>query len=408
MKYRKLLRQIGLACLLGGGTSSGLPAEVLAWKYVFDDASVQLPRPLYKTMPTSLQRPNGLKENVSFFGNQRSYIDLRYGDAGSLRVALVIDDLGSGDFHLFVDRNRDRQIEMDELVPGAGRFRTFSLKRNLPTGQRDVVDDFREIQIRRSRHGKTVSVATLGCIEGKVDVDGIRCAARRFDANGNGLYSDRIDQIWLDLNHDNKWDQFSERFAVTPSLQIDGRRYSVLADKTGTKLEIKYNDQFGKLRLRAPQVAEGAILSEVEATLTGRDGSVFTLVGLDEALELPIGKYNLDTLRLSLDYQLQPWTFVFSKMGADRASKYFEITTDHEVTIDPVGELEFSCKSNEELVKLGGTLRVSPRLHTSTGLLINTCTSQIDHFSGTSQDRTASITLREKNQILSSAFSGFA
>ena len=289
-----------------------------------------------------------------------------------------------------------------------GRNRIFPLEMPTTEGQPGLEAAVRQIQIRRSRNGKSVSIATLGCIEGLVEVDGVRCSARRFDANGNGLFSDRIDQIWLDLNHDKQWDAFSERFAVAPTLVLSGRRFSVLADKAGTKLEIKYVDKFGKLRLRSPQKLQNAELIEVEATLTGRDGSVFTITGLDDAIEVPNGRYNLDTLRLTMDYNLEPWTFVFSKMGAKRSPTLYQVETDSEVAIDPIGDLEFSFETNVETARPGGTMSVSPRLHTSTGLLINTCTSQVDQFSRSNFDRTASITLRQNERIISSTFSGFA
>ena len=394
--------------LLGLAIATPLQAAGTPWTYNFDEKAAQLSRPMYKTHSAISNRPDGLVESVEFSGSQRRYVDLRYGEASSIRVALVIDELSRSDFDLFVDLNRDRKITMDEKIDGAGRIRNFALAMPRPQDGYDAKSAMRQIQFRRSRNGKSVSIATLGFFEGQVEVDGVNSTARRIDANGNGLFSDRIDQIWLDLNNDKKWDAFSERFAVSPTLILSGRRFSVLADKTGEKLSIRYVDKFGRLRLRSPLKSKNAALMDIEATLTGQDGSVFTITNLDDAIEVPIGKYNLDTLRLTVDYNLEPWTFVFSKMGAERSPTLYSVEANEEVSIDPVGDLDFSCKTDVKAAMPGGTISVSPRLHTSTGLLINTCTNRVDQFSRNNFDRTASIRLQHNGQTISSSSSGFA
>src|SRR5207249_379501 len=205
-------------------------------------------------------------EEVSYRGARRLYAQLRYGSPNSTRVAIVLDETGPGAFDLYVDQNRDRKIEPAELVPGTGAVRRVPIQ--VEVVQKEIVEHFpRSLVLRRGITGKTLGVATLGYLEGKVQLNGRQVTVRRVDGDGNGLFADLRDRLWIDLDGDGQWDPIAEQFPHLPVLRLDGRRFAVRADAVGSRLAFEEIVGVGRLKIHLPSIAKKARVRDLQVML---------------------------------------------------------------------------------------------------------------------------------------------
>src|SRR5262249_29512730 len=154
---------------------------------------------------------DGLREKVTYRGRAPKYARVRYGSDDSRRVAVVLDEVGPGDFDLYVDANRNGVIEANEKVAGAGTDRTGTLDAEI-TGGPQTLHEPRRVLWRLGVTRNAIKLATLGHVEGTVSVAGKKLAARRVDGNANGLFADAADRLWIDLDGDGRWDPIAEQF----------------------------------------------------------------------------------------------------------------------------------------------------------------------------------------------------
>ena len=380
------------------------------WRYVTPEAGQEMEHAPFRPVLLTEERPDDLSEAVSYRGARRLYAQLRYGSPGSTRVTVVVDETGPGAFDLYVDRDRNRTIEPDELLPGAGAVR------RLPLSVEDVREGIldrspRSVILRRGSTGKTLGIATVGYFEGEADLDGRRVKVRRVDGDGNGLFADLRDRLWIDRNGDGKWDPFAEQFPHLPVLRLDGRRFAVRAGAAGDRLAFEEVVGVGRLTVRLPPLPEKARVRAMQVMFLGEDGSAFTVRG-DEPATLPVGRYALGSVSLSvLDGEApEPWNFVFSSSGFERPRRWYEVAADGEVTVDPVGKFRFELELPDGAVRPGQELRVSPRLYTGDGLRINSSAcGELEPFASPDRYNCATVRLvSPSGGALSTAKSGFA
>ena len=79
--------------------------------YVAANDEAGFTRPVARSESLSNKLPDDVSENVAYRGHRRLYAQLRYGSENSRQVVVVVDEVSSGDFDLYVDQNRDRSIE---------------------------------------------------------------------------------------------------------------------------------------------------------------------------------------------------------------------------------------------------------------------------------------------------------
>src|SRR5207244_12734550 len=120
------------------------------------------------------------------------------------RVVGVVDQGDRDDLDLYVDANRNRVIEAKDKITGAGKERTAPLDVEISRGL-EILHEPRLVQWRLGATGKTISMATLGYVEGVVTIAGKKLTVRRVDGNANGFFADAADRLWIDLNGDNDW-----------------------------------------------------------------------------------------------------------------------------------------------------------------------------------------------------------
>jgi hypothetical protein len=406
--------QTQLACLVGLFLISGdAVADEPGWRYVAKAEADSPIRPVFRFVALSSTKPDDLGEEVHYRGKAQKYAQIRYGSEDSRRVVVVVDEVSRDDFDLYVDANRNRVIEAKDKIAGAGKERTAALDVEITRGVQ-IVHERRLVQWRLGATRRTIGLATLGYVEGVVSIAGKKHGVRRVDGNANGFFADGADRLWIDLNRDEQWDPITEQFPFAPVLTLKGQRYSIRGDGTGSRLAIEPLTSAGRIRLRLGGLAKDAALLKVEVMLTGEDGSAFAVSALDTPTVVPAGRYAIGSVALSVQHTSStlPIHFVFSRVGVDAGTRWYELKKDQELILDPIGKLRFALdiEKSQRLRKPGEEIRVQPQLFTADGLLINSCSiGDSEEVSRYGNHKHCTVMLSDaRNQVLDTQSSGFA
>lgn len=261
--------------------------------------------------------------------------------------------------------------------------------------------------------GVTFSFAAAGYLEGTLSIAGRRHAARRTDGDGNGSLTDAQDRLWIDLDDDGRWDPAGEQFLYATILALGQGRYAVRSDELGTRLRLEPLAGTGTIKLVLKRPAGVPGLTELHATLIGRDGSAMGLEGQAEGVTVPAGEYRVGTLWLAFDDPRggPRWSFIFSDDDGQPRHKWHKVEPGSTIAIDPVGQLEMhtGLELKGMPVRAGDDIPLQPRLYTGDGLSINTCFRGSPATPAGDDGQSALINLRGTGQQpLAVARSGFA
>jgi hypothetical protein len=110
---------------------------------------------------------------------------------------------------------------------------------------------------------------------------------RRVDGDGNGLFTDPHDRLWIDLNGDGAWDAVNEQFLFATVLSVDGIRYAVRSDEQANHLTLAKLEGTGTIKLAIRESAHDSSVGraalghivEIAVTMQTPDGSVVRLDG---------------------------------------------------------------------------------------------------------------------------------
>jgi hypothetical protein len=232
------------------------------------------------------------------------------------------------------------------------------------------------------------------------------------DGDGNGLFTDLQDRIWIDLNDDGQWDSLSEQFLFAPILPIGDVRYALRSDPFGQRLTVEPLLGSGTVRLALARRQGLPEAVELAATLIGRDGSAVGLSGARPEANVPIGEYRLGTVTCAFeDSQGGPrWNFVFSDIERRGQDRWYKVEKGRTATIDPIGALELKTGAEGiKPVRPGDDLKVQPQLYTGDGLLIVTCYRGASANPASDSGPVATIALATADgRTLGTVHSGFA
>src|SRR5688572_7962504 len=228
------------------------PQGAEPWKYVVPPDGDPLRRPQLCALPLSAEKPVELKLGVEFRGEWQRYGSLRFGDPDSTRVAVVLDHLSATEIDLYVDVGRDLEIGPRDRVAGEGPAHEIALAVATRDAEgRDVLVP-RLIAVELGASGAILSTATLGWLEGEVELGGKTVRALRRDGDSNGFFGDAQDQLWLDRDGSGDFAPLRELFVVQPNLALDGERFALRSDRLGGSLRFERLEGSGKLRLELP------------------------------------------------------------------------------------------------------------------------------------------------------------
>jgi hypothetical protein len=420
-----------------------------SWRFVQSAPGDTFEHAPFRALVLTREKPEDLIEKVSYRGDstRRRYAQIRFGSPGSIRVAVVLDELGAGEVQLYVDADRNRKIDERDRVPpsqppaatagdgsGSRRERIWRLQLNVAMVDKDEYRTIpRALIFRLGASGRTLGYAAAGYLAGTITLEsgseshgnghsaksGARTvAARRVDGDGNGLVADPQDRLWLDLSGDGQFDPATEQFLFATVLNLDGSRYIVRSDEVGTRLSMEPLTGVGTLRialkaLKAPNTKNaGASDLELHATALGRDGSVYGLSASEPAV-VPVGEYRLGTVLVALGDPAggQRWSFVFSDNGSKGEPHWYKVEKDRTLTIDPIGTPSFEVDLVDKLktIQSGEDVRVQTAMYTGDGLLINVAYRGAPVSPALQESLGARIALTTADsQTLATAHSGFA
>jgi hypothetical protein len=345
------------------------------WHYVLPPAGDPFEHPPPRALALSDEKPPDVVEDVAYRGKRRRYAQLRFGSPSSVRVTVVVDEVGPGEVDLYVDARRKRRIGAADRVAGKEFVWRLPLDAAFVKGE-DTEKVRRAAVFRYGQVGRTLSFAAAGYLEGTALVGGKAVRARRVDGDGNGSFTDPQDRLWLDLDGDGRFDPTSEQFLYAPVLAVGGARYAVRTDERGSSLSLEALHGTGTVRLAARPSDRKSRVRDVTATLIGRDGSAVSLGGTAPAAVVPAGEYRLAAVTLALDDPAggPRWTFIFSDQGRRGPPRWHSVAKDDALVIDPIGSLELRTGLGKAgTVKSGGDLEFQPQLFTGDGLLIVAC-----------------------------------
>ena len=197
------------------------------WRFVLPAPGDPFEHPPFRALVLSRERPEDVSEKVTYRGTGRRYAQLRFGSPGSIRVTVVLDEVGPGEVDLFVDANRDRKIDDRDRINSekgsSGREQLWRLSLDVAMVEGEVTKTTRRALIfRLGATGRTLGYAAAGYLEGTVTMEGQPRTVRRMDGDGNGLMTDAQDRLWIDLNRDDRWDAASEQFLYATILNLEG------------------------------------------------------------------------------------------------------------------------------------------------------------------------------------------
>jgi hypothetical protein len=385
-----------------------------SWRYVVPESTESGFTSPALIMPLSEQRPEAIKSEPPARGGKRSYALLRYGSPSSPLMPMVLDERDGGELDLTIDLSRSGEMGDARPIAGNGRTRQLEIKSAIPHKDRASVEFPRQVLIRKSASGKSLSVATLGYLAGSVTVGDTTVAARRVDGNANGLFADPQDRLWLDLNADGKFDPFDEQFPFGPVLSVGGKRYAARSDEVGMRLALEEITGTGKISVRLASLTDDYELKELELSLAARDGSVYSARGSGGPLEVPPGQYATRALELLLVNRQsgERWYFVFSRFEDPREQDWHEVAVGKDIAIDPVGKLDFRLEGAalDQKIPAGTDFRIEPGLYTQDGMQIRRCDdgNPAAGLSLNDQGRCAHVVLAQTNgTAISQHTSGF-
>lgn len=355
-------------------------------RYVVPEPGEVMRAPRTRALAVSDRVPDDV--TVAF---ERSSEELRigqhlYGDPGTTRVVFALDESLDGDVRLFVDVNRDRVLAEDELVPpvastDARRRWETPLDLWLDGAEDETVAVPRRVVFELGETDTVFGIATMGYLEGTLDIDGDTTGVRRRDADANGCFGDNADHLWLDRDGNGDWAPLRELFVTQPILDlasgVEPARFAVRSSRRGHDLRFEKIEGTGTVKLALPNPSGEGLrtdIAEASVVLVGRDGSSVLVDAAPDGVELPVGEYRITSLSLRLNdaERGQVWSYLFSSAFDPVEDDWHPVTKGSTWNFDPIGTLDFQVKVIEpdERKAPGENVIVQPYLYTGDRLLI--------------------------------------
>ena len=283
---------------------------------------------------------------------------------------------------LWVDSNRDQRLEESEFAKpmndtSSWRFRITSFSDATNSGKAanrhptfQTLHASTECQIQVRYHDHKFSIAQAGQLHGSFSLNGSTIAAAVEDRNCNGLWTDREDRLYVDVDGDGKWNAFEERFSCQELPNIRGTRYT-LAFKSD-ELDLVALEGTGQLQAELHLLDPDAIIESCQAVLASTAGVHITVDSLEHSVEVPVGEYLVKQVRLRLRDE-RVWSMVFEANGSGTAR--VKVAKGMSATIDLLGEIKLGAEI------IGGSLQlhhqapviVQPMCTSETGLYLVRC-----------------------------------
>ena len=328
------------------------------WQYVTtDDAAFSTQ---FRLLPLDKSPPEDVTVRVEDT-EHAGFAQIRYGSFDSRRTAIMIVPANDG-ARLYVDLNHDRHLSENECIESTRGEWTVSLAAEFVDGNMINSDD-RQLRLRYAK-GR-LSAGAIGYLQGQVELEGQSVNVRRVDANANGQFADSVDQVWMDLNGDTKWNVFSERFPMMPFLRLHDVTYTCSTDLRGQRFALAKMEATGTIELSISDELRGRGLKKLSAVLAGNSGSIVHLNLVSGAIELPADEYRPVHLVATFERSEAPevWSFEFVSGEVNDETVWTKVESNLTASIDPLHGLEFAVAvEGDQAYAAGTSIVIQPTL----------------------------------------------
>ncbi len=375
------------------------------WTYNADVSVVGRPQTLWP----GTEKPSDLSLEFETNDETLHISEFQYGNASSHRVALVVAVSADETTRFFIDKNRNRRIEDSELV--IGEKGTWQHELEAEFVEDDLSDPQRlkrVVQWKWNPSGPMLTYRTVGCLRGDLNAKNDRWIARISDEDGNGRFGDSGDGLWIDFNADGKFNAFSERLVYSPIVNIGDDRFQLITGSLGSSFRIEPLVGLGTIAIALDDLESK--IDAYQVLLIGRDGQAIPVSADRSNDPIPVGEYRIHSLylRFVAEGKSESWNFRFSGMYRGDEATWYEVRRDQSTLIQPLGEVKLSLLLPEIPIHLGQPITATPRLSTSTGLMINNCWRGNDAQSWDQKSSVAKIDLFDSRMgLVDSSSSGF-
>lgn len=148
------------------------------------------------------------------------------------RICVVLDIHNNGKVDLYLDANRNR---FDQLNERQAAGTEWEVPLDVVITEKTSQTRYPRKVLRYGKATKTLSYATCGYMSGSINTEDDTLPARRVDADGNGLFADTQDRLWINLTLAQEWDAVQHQFPFAPMVTLRNQRYIVQADAIGER-----------------------------------------------------------------------------------------------------------------------------------------------------------------------------
>jgi hypothetical protein len=218
------------------------------------------------------------------------------------------------------------------------------------------------------RRGTGLSAAVRGYVTGTITIDQKSYAAAILDGNADGCFdAANEDRLLVDLDKSGSFDGVTEQFTLGTPLVVAGKLFLVKSNPAGTEVVATVRPQeTGIVRLKITQNDQHASVTHFSAHLLSNWGEMIEVKELGTAQKLPIGKYTLTAVTLTiLDAERREWRYSFSS----NRSFQFNIDAGSDRFVDVLPDLKLKLYAAGQ-AKAGERVQLQPNLETSTGLYV--------------------------------------
>lgn len=252
---------------------------------------------------------------------------------------------------LWVDSNRDQRFQENEFAKTLNYTSSWKIRitsfpdatnagnaaNRLHTFQ--TLHASTECQLLVRYHDHKFSIAQAGQLHGSFSLNGNTIAAAVEDRNCNGLWTDRVDRLYIDVDGDGKWNAFEERFSCQELPNIRGTRYTLAFQND--ELDLVALGGTGQLQPEVHLLDPDATIESCKAVLASTAGVHITVDSLERSVEVPVGDYLVKQVRIRLRDD-RVWSMVFeaNRKGAARV----KVTKGMSATVDLLGEIKLAAE----------------------------------------------------------------
>jgi hypothetical protein len=273
----------------------------------------------------------------------------------------------------------------------------------------EAVQVERTLVFRRASLGDGLRYAVRGYAQGSIEIGGRPHATVLIDGNADGCFNTvGQDRLWIDLDHDGRFDAITEQFPLGKPLRHEGQTYVVRSDPLASSVVASLRSaEQGKLCLTLAARPDGNEKVRISAQLLSDLGELVAIDQLDSETDVPTGEYHVSSLQLEMpDAAGETWLYSFYK---DKGPQH-RVQTGQRTQIVLLPDLMMHVTLARQVGKIrpGDNVTITPRLSASDGLVLRSC--KVGKIPGLPPSRTAAeiLLLSLDGRPISRGVSGFS